>query len=66
MSAMAVGDIVVYTLNGSSRNCYVLKSHHVPLGLFDMETGIRHDATRYKLRDIESGEEFWSTLLRDN
>lgn len=62
---MEVGSIVIYTLNRKTRQCEILNSHHVPLGLFDMVTGIRHDATRYKLRDIETGEEFWSTLLRD-
>jgi len=66
MAAMAVGDKVIYTLNERARQCEVLKAHSVQFGLYDMDTGIRHDATRYKLRDVETKEEFWSTLLRDD
>lgn len=62
---MEVGSIVIYTLNGRARQCEILKAHSVEFGLYDMVTGIRHNATRYRLRDMETEEEFWSTLMRD-
>lgn len=62
---MEVGSIVIYTINRRTRHCEVLDAQSVEFGLYDMNTGIRHNATRYRLRDIETEEEFWSTLLRD-
>ncbi len=66
VAAMTNGDMVIYTINRKTRHCEVLETKPVPGGLREIDTGVSHDATRYKLRDVETKEEFWSTLLRDD